>query len=61
MIFINPVVIRSGGDAAAYADGQRGKLRAMDLHAPRHEMRLDTVLTRHSVDRPDYNVRPAFL
>ena len=35
MIFINPVVIRSGGDAAAYVDTQRGKLRAMDLTAPK--------------------------
>ena len=34
VIFINPVVIRSGRDAGAYAEGQRGKLRTIDLHAP---------------------------
>ena len=34
VIFINPVVIRGGRDAGAYAEGQRGKLRTIDLHAP---------------------------
>ena len=34
VIFINPVVIRNGRDAGAYAEGQRGKLRTIDLHAP---------------------------
>ncbi len=34
VIFINPVVLRSGRDASAYAENQRGKLRTIDLHAP---------------------------
>ena len=34
VIFINPVVIRGGRDASAYAEDQRGKLRTIDLHAP---------------------------
>ncbi len=34
VIFINPVVLRNGRDAGAYAEGQRGKLRTIDLHAP---------------------------
>ena len=34
VIFINPVVLRSGRDASTYAENQRGKLRTIDLHAP---------------------------
>ena len=34
VIFIRPYIIRGGGDAQSYAEGERGKLRAMDLHAP---------------------------
>ena len=34
VIFINPTVIRSGGDAATFVEHHKDKLRAMDLHAP---------------------------
>ena len=34
VIFIRPVIIRGGSDAQRYADGERDKLRTIDLHAP---------------------------
>ena len=34
VIFIRPIIIRGGNDAQTFAEGQRDKLRAMDLHAP---------------------------
>ena len=34
VIFIRPIIIRGGNDAQTFAEGQRDKLHAMDLHAP---------------------------
>ena len=34
VIFIRPIIIRGGNDAQNFAEDQRGKLHAMDLHAP---------------------------
>ena len=34
VIFIRPIIIRGGNDAQTVAEEQRGKLHAMDLHAP---------------------------
>ena len=34
VIFIRPIIIRGGNDAQTFAEDQRGKLHAMDLHAP---------------------------
>ena len=34
VIFIRPVILRGGGDAQTYAEGERDKLRTIDLHAP---------------------------
>ncbi len=34
VIFIRPIIIRGGNDAQTFAEGQREKLHAMDLHAP---------------------------